>query len=59
MKHDGGHLPFEADIAEHLEEGQPNRVTVAVNNTLNANTLPPGSIEYYSGEKYDISYDRI
>ena len=54
MTHDGGHLPFEADIAEHLEEGQPNRVTVAVNNTLNAHTLPPGYITYYNGEKLAI-----
>ena len=57
MTHDGGHLPFEADIAEHLEEGQPNRVTVAVNNTLNAHTLPPGSVTYHSGEKYDSLYN--
>ena len=54
MTHDGGHLPFEADIAEHLEEGQPNRVTVAVNNTLNAHTLPPGYITYYNGEELAI-----
>uniref|UniRef100_A0A1X7URE5 Beta-glucuronidase n=1 Tax=Amphimedon queenslandica TaxID=400682 RepID=A0A1X7URE5_AMPQE len=56
MTHDGGHLPFEADIAEHLEEGQPNRVTVAVNNTLTAKTLPVGSVTYHNGEEYPPNY---
>ena len=51
MTHDGGHLPFEADIASVLVEGQPNRVTVAINNTLNAHTLPPGSITFHDNPR--------
>ncbi|KAH7701904.1 glycosyl hydrolase family 2, partial [Aphelenchoides avenae] len=37
--HVGGHLPFEAEVSL-LHPGQPNRITVAVNNTLSATTVP-------------------
>lgn len=52
MTHEGGHLPFEAEITDYLSSTQPNTVTVAVNNTLNAHTLPPGTITYYDGPQY-------
>ena len=52
MEHDGGHLPFEAEITECLTSSQVNRVTVAVNNTLNAHTLPPGSVIYNDNLRY-------
>ena len=46
MKHEGGHLPFEADVTGVLAYDEANRITVAVNNTLNPTTLPPGKIQY-------------
>ncbi|XP_013875102.1 beta-glucuronidase [Austrofundulus limnaeus] len=47
-EHEGGHLPFEAEINGVLHEKPttPCRITIAVNNTLTLNTLPPGSIQY-------------
>uniref|UniRef100_A0A1A8QN42 Beta-glucuronidase n=1 Tax=Nothobranchius rachovii TaxID=451742 RepID=A0A1A8QN42_9TELE len=48
-EHEGGHLPFEADIDGLLREDPTTttcRITIAVNNTLNLHTLPPGSIQY-------------
>lgn len=42
MSHEGGHLPFERDITHALDYGGPNRLTVAVNNTLSRHTIPPG-----------------
>ena len=56
MSHSGGHLPFETQVNKLLEFGQANRITVAVNNTLNATTLPPGKIEYLSGPRYPPGY---
>lgn len=46
MTHNGGHLPFEADVTTFLVDGNLNRVTAAVNNTLTPYTLPPGDIVY-------------
>ncbi|XP_030648398.1 beta-glucuronidase isoform X1 [Chanos chanos] len=47
-EHEGGHLPFEADISAVLrsDPSAACRITVAVNNTLTLQTLPPGSIQY-------------
>lgn len=47
-EHEGGHLPFEAEIGSVIREDpvMPCRVTIAVNNTLTLTTLPPGSITY-------------
>ncbi|XP_069470971.1 beta-glucuronidase [Ambystoma mexicanum] len=46
--HEGGHLPFEADVTSVLQASAeaPCRITIAVNNTLTLNSLPPGSIQY-------------
>ncbi|XP_047235654.1 beta-glucuronidase [Girardinichthys multiradiatus] len=47
-EHEGGHLPFEAEIGTLLRK-EPIilcRITIAVNNTLTLHTLPPGSIQY-------------
>lgn len=43
--HEGGYLPFEIDITDHVEAGRPFRLTVCVNNTLSFQTIPPGVIE--------------
>ncbi|XP_073521046.1 beta-glucuronidase isoform X1 [Phyllobates terribilis] len=47
-QHEGGHLPFEVNISNVLKGGlgSPCRITIAVNNTLTLNTLPPGSIQF-------------
>nr|XP_033778143.1 beta-glucuronidase [Geotrypetes seraphini] len=57
--HEGGHLPFEADITKVAQSGaeKPCRITIAVNNTLTLNTLPPGSIKYMGDPtKYPKGY---
>ncbi|XP_047141772.1 beta-glucuronidase [Hydra vulgaris] len=59
MHHQGGHLPFEAEVTSNLKFGEENRITVAANNTLTPFTLPPGSIEYMqnsSTRKYPPGY---
>uniref|UniRef100_A0A1I8ETX6 Beta-glucuronidase n=2 Tax=Wuchereria bancrofti TaxID=6293 RepID=A0A1I8ETX6_WUCBA len=44
--HVGGHLPFEIDITGHVSFDNENRLTVAVNNTMTSNTIPPGEFRY-------------
>ena len=44
--HSGGHLPFEGDVTNLVQTGAPNRVTVAINNTLTPHTLPPGTLSF-------------
>lgn len=47
-EHNGGHLPFEAEIGS-LIRSDPTalcRITIAVNNTLTLETLPPGTIQH-------------
>ncbi|TNN64997.1 Beta-glucuronidase [Liparis tanakae] len=58
-EHKGGHLPFEAEIGALLRKDptQPCRITIAVNNTLSVDTLPPGSIKYMNDKtKYPDGY---
>ncbi|XP_061819280.1 beta-glucuronidase [Nerophis lumbriciformis] len=47
-EHEGGHLPFEAEISGVLRDDttRPCRITIAVNNTLTLETLPPGTIQH-------------
>ena len=47
-EHEGGHLPFEADISKLVQSGPLSscRITLAINNTLTPHTLPPGTIVY-------------
>ncbi|XP_024060726.1 beta-glucuronidase [Terrapene carolina triunguis] len=58
-EHEGGHLPFEADISK-IVQGSPGalcRITIALNNTLTPQTLPPGSIQFMTDEsKYPRGY---
>ncbi|XP_063258613.1 beta-glucuronidase isoform X2 [Prinia subflava] len=59
VEHEGGHLPFEADISSMVQgsPGAPCRITVALNNTLSPHTLPPGSIQYMSDKaRYPKNY---
>uniref|UniRef100_A0A8C2A5W2 Beta-glucuronidase n=1 Tax=Cyprinus carpio TaxID=7962 RepID=A0A8C2A5W2_CYPCA len=58
-EHVGGHLPFEADISGVLRQTSGNqcRITVAVNNTLTLETLPPGTIQYMTDRsRYPAGY---
>lgn len=59
MEHEGGHLPFEANISDviRMNGSMPCRITIAVNNTLNLHTLPPGTIQYMNDPtKYPAGY---
>ncbi|XP_072325571.1 beta-glucuronidase [Scyliorhinus torazame] len=51
--HEGGHLPFEADITKVIQKSSTRqcRITIAVNNTLTPYTLPPGKIQYMTDTK--------
>lgn len=58
-EHEGGHLPFEADISSALRQSSSNpcRITIAVNNTLTLQTLPPGTIQYMTDRtRYPSGY---
>lgn len=54
--HSGGHLPFEGEITDYVTAGKPNRVTVAVNNTLSPHTLPPGTLTFGGPPEYPKGY---
>ncbi|XP_006148149.1 beta-glucuronidase isoform X1 [Tupaia chinensis] len=59
VEHEGGHLPFEADISKLVQSGPLSscRITIAINNTLSPNTLPPGNIVYKTDtSKYPKGY---
>ena len=43
--HEGGYTPFEADVTAHLTPGEEARITVAVNNELSWQSIPPGYVE--------------
>lgn len=43
--HQGGYLPFEFDLTDHISPGQTARITVCVNNELTFQTIPPGVTE--------------
>lgn len=47
VDHEGGYLPFEADITELAAGGGPLRVTVAVDNVLTFESIPPGTVEVH------------
>ncbi|KAF0290661.1 Beta-glucuronidase [Amphibalanus amphitrite] len=44
--HEGGHLPFELEVTSLLKMGAANWLTVAVNNTLDLETIPQGKITF-------------
>lgn len=44
MKHEIGHLPFEAEISQFVKYGGENRVTVLCDNVLLSTTIPQGTI---------------
>jgi beta-glucuronidase len=44
VSHEGGYMPFEADITPHVQAGGRYRLTVCVNNELHWHTIPPGRV---------------
>lgn len=44
-RHEGGYLPFEADITDHVTAGEEFRLTIGVNNVLTPHTIPPGLVK--------------
>ncbi|EFA07842.1 beta-glucuronidase [Tribolium castaneum] len=59
VSHDIGHLPFQAEISKIVNFGAENTITVTVDNTLTATTIPQGSIsELISGRvKQSYTFD--
>ena len=45
VEHEGGYTPFEADISDLVQPGAEHRITVAVDNTLSWQSIPPGLVE--------------
>ena len=45
VSHEGGYLPFEADITNHVIPGAAVRLTIEVDNTLTFQTIPPGVVD--------------
>lgn len=45
VEHEGGYLPFEADLTDLVEPGSTHRLTVCVNNELSWSTIPPGIVD--------------
>jgi beta-glucuronidase len=44
VRHLGGYIPFGADITDHVSAGQEITLTIAVNNVLTNETVPPGRV---------------
>jgi len=44
VKHEMGHLPFEAEVTDLLSYGAENRITVMCDNALIQTTVPQGRI---------------
>ena len=45
LAHEGGYTPFEADVTAFVTPGEQCRLTVAVNNELSWQSIPPGVVE--------------
>ncbi|XP_074040769.1 beta-glucuronidase-like isoform X1 [Leptinotarsa decemlineata] len=56
MSHEIGHLPFVGEVSQYLKFGKENRVTVACDNTLLADTIPQGTIEELVSGRLSQSY---
>jgi beta-glucuronidase len=54
--HSGGYTPFEADVTQHVQRGEPFRLTIRVNNELTMATIPPGVISVGAGGRKEQRY---
>ncbi|MFM6966093.1 MAG: beta-glucuronidase [Rhodoluna sp.] len=43
-RHVGGYMPFSAEITDHVKAGEEFNLTIAVNNILTNETIPPGRV---------------
>ncbi|MBE1878291.1 beta-glucuronidase [Myceligenerans pegani] len=43
-EHVGGYTPFDVDVTDHVTAGETFRLTVAVDNRLTRETIPPGTV---------------
>ncbi|MEI2776247.1 MAG: beta-glucuronidase [Tetrasphaera sp.] len=58
VSHEGGYLPFEADVTDHVTPGEEVRITFCVDNTLSFQSIPPGVItDTPSGKKQIYWHD--
>jgi beta-glucuronidase len=58
VEHSGGYTPFEADVTDFVELGAENRITVAVDNRLTWETIPPGRVvETSDGPRQSYFHD--
>jgi beta-glucuronidase len=55
-RHRGGYLPFEADVSNSVNYAGKNRATVAVNNELSWDLLPPGFVKEYADTNHPPGY---
>ncbi|XP_068220968.1 beta-glucuronidase [Palaemon carinicauda] len=61
--HEGGHLPFRAEMTDLLIYDRENLLTVAISNVLTKETIPEGQIEYkndtsrYPEDYFVLKYD--
>jgi beta-glucuronidase len=55
-EHTGGYMPFSADITDHVVAGQEVLLTIAVNNVLTNETIPPGRVVTSAAGKKQQTY---
>ncbi|MFT3784187.1 MAG: beta-glucuronidase [Nibricoccus sp.] len=56
VRHSGGFLPFSADVSNLVHYGTENRVTVAVDNVLRWDSLPPGFVKKLNDSNHPPGY---
>ena len=58
MEHSGGHLPFKVELRlGSLVMDGPNRITVAVNNTLTPDTVPQGEVKHETAPRCEKTHN--
>jgi beta-glucuronidase len=55
-RHVGGYIPFSADISDHVSAGEEFILTIAVNNILTNETIPPGKLTIKADGKKQQDY---
>ncbi|WP_178945997.1 beta-glucuronidase [Kocuria sp. TGY1127_2] len=56
VRHQGGYMPFDVDVTEHVHPGEVFTMTVAVNNELSHETLPPGEVTQDGQGRKHLAY---